>query len=104
MTKKHVVDGNVAVLISPGSGAGWSTWAPSHLEEAFLFDPGLVELVLNKATSIQLRNYAKKRWPDVYLGGADSLEVHWVPEGECFDVDEYDGSEDLVVGERKHRA
>lgn len=104
MTKKHVVDGKVAVLISPGFGAGWSTWAPPGLEEEFLFDPGLVELLLNKATSIQLRSYAEKRWPGAYHGGAGSLEVHWVPEGERFDVDEYDGSEALVVGERKHRA
>lgn len=35
---KHVVYGKVAVLISTGYGAGWSTWASNGEEVAVLFD------------------------------------------------------------------
>lgn len=103
-TKKHVVDGRVAVLISPGFGDGWSTWGPAELKEELLFDPGLVELVLANADVRRLEAYAKERWPEAYLGRIDQLEVCWVPEGEPFDVDEYEGSERLITGEREHRA
>jgi len=103
-TNKYVVDGKVAVLISPGFGAGWSTWGPTELKEELLFDPVLVELVLANADVRRLEAYAEERWPGAYLGGIGQLEVRWVPEGEPFDVDEYDGSECLITGEREHRA
>lgn len=39
-------DGKIAVLISPGYGAGWSTWAPEKDVEALLFDAKIVKAVL----------------------------------------------------------
>lgn len=39
-------DGKVAVLISPGYGAGWSTWASDEDVEFFLFDATMVKAVL----------------------------------------------------------
>lgn len=39
-------DGKVAVLISPGHGAGWSTWAADEDVEFLLFDAKIVKAVL----------------------------------------------------------
>ena len=42
--EKVVRDGKVAVLISPGFGAGWSTWADDEISEFVLFHKDLVEM------------------------------------------------------------
>lgn len=45
---KVVENGLVAVLYSPGFGAGWGTWNyDDELDEALLFHPSLVEMVRN---------------------------------------------------------
>lgn len=85
---------NVAVLISPGFGAGWSTWAHGNADER-LYDPELVRLVLEGARPYQLENYCEKRWPGDYFGGLEQLVVRWIPIGTQFYVHEYDGSESI---------
>ena len=45
--RKVVRDGKVAVLVSPGLGEGWSTWADKGFKEFALFDHCLVELKEN---------------------------------------------------------
>ena len=42
---KLIRDGQVAVLVSPGYGAGWYTW--HHIEE-LVYDPCVVAWVENK--------------------------------------------------------
>ena len=54
MVRKVNDEGRVAVLISPGFGAGWSTWAGEEYAEEVLFDPGLVQLVVNGASREEL--------------------------------------------------
>lgn len=45
---KVIENGLVAVLYSPGYGAGWSTWnLEKELNETLLFHPSLVEMVRN---------------------------------------------------------
>ena len=45
---KVIENGFVAVLYSPGYGAGWSTWNyEDGLNETLLFHPALVEMVRN---------------------------------------------------------
>ena len=93
-------DGDVAVLISPGFGAGWYTWNTEH--EGLLFDKDLVEAVLandrEKAAQI-----AADKYPGCYTGGARDLNVEWVPEGARFEVEEYDGNESLhIIGNRNY--
>lgn len=99
------------VLVSPGFGAGWSTWIGSSREqkEFALFDEALIAAVeagcdlgvpekYNTEPSPDspigdfLRRF-QERFPgeDPYLGGARDLTVE-VVEGQ-FQVDEYDGSE-----------
>lgn len=95
--EKVVRDGKVAVLVSPGFGAGWYTWNKEHTW--MLFEPKVVELVLNKAPSTEIDSYMEKTYGDdyIYTGGTDELIVKWVPEGARFRIHEYDGSESLVL-------
>lgn len=91
--KRYNEEGQVAVLISPGFGAGWSTWAGEHAE-AVLFDSRLVDYVLMHGTE-SLGEYAESLGYDCYMGGARDVEVIWVDEGTRFVIEEYDGSESI---------
>lgn len=93
--KKLVRDGKVAVLYSPGFGAGWSTWAS---DPQMVFDPELAEAVLSGDKDLML-DVARRNFPDAYLGGVDDIEVAWLSEGTAFYIDEYDGSESIRTGD-----
>jgi hypothetical protein len=93
--EKVIRNGEVAVLISKGFGAGWYTWNTEFPQ--LLFHPKLVEMVeQNKSSEINdewiKANLGLK---DVYCGGAYDLTINWLPEGTHFMVDEYDGAETL---------
>ena len=89
---KVIKDGKVAVLVSHGYGAGWSSWA--HDTDC-LFDPDIVQLVLDGASTETILQCAHEKWPDDYWGGVGGLTVHWIPEGTQFRIDEYDGAESI---------
>lgn len=93
--QKVVRDGRVAVLVSPGFGAGWFTWNRKCPE--CLFDPDMVAWVEGGKEGPMPDLEAKYSWEYFYDGGADDLMVVWVPEGTQFRIDEYDGSESLIV-------
>lgn len=96
--EKLVKDGNVAVLISPGYGAGWSTWMYEYPD--CLFDGVLAQMLLDHVDHQEVVEYCEKKYPDSYLGGLDDLEVYWLPVGTHFRVNEYDGAESVeVLGE-----
>lgn len=97
MSNKVIRDGKVAVLYSPGFGAGWSTW--NTLLPELLFDPIIVDFVLNKPENwLQgIEAYCELVYPGAYTGGASDLEVMWIPAGSQFLVEEYDGSESVVL-------
>ena len=84
----------VAVLVSPGFGAGWSTWSYES-SETLLFHKDLVDLVLKGENGSAAR--LAEEMTGSYTGGAESLMVNWVPEGSRFIIHEYDGSETLVL-------
>jgi hypothetical protein len=96
-------------LVSPGFGAGWSTWASSHAKE-LATDAELIRLV---EAGEHLRPDAKRHGDDIpvtdafrarvleitggedpYYGGVFGLEVQEVS-GQ-FRVDEYDGYESIT--------
>ena len=93
-------DGLVAVLVSPGYGAGWSTWADEDQKEALCMDARVVGPFLeedNRAAA----EAALKLFPDVYTGGAENLMAKWLPKGAKFEVEEFGGYESLhVIGSR----
>ncbi len=82
------------VLISPGYGAGWSTWECKELAtDARLIDA--FEHCISKEKMHEL--CADLGYGDVYMGGFDQLRVVDVPVGTIFRVHEYDGYESIEV-------
>lgn len=103
---KVIRDGKVAVLYSPRYGAGWSTWAKGEERELSLFAPSVVEWVENgKVGEVPtdwlppLNNAALETGNKAYFytGGAQDLKIAWVTVGTRFRIDEYDGSESIVL-------
>lgn len=90
---KHIVDGKVAVLVSPGWGAGWSTWL--NCEEA-IFDTTLIKLILDKQWDV-VYEYVEEIYPDSTQDGVQNLTVYWVPLGTQFRICEYDGNEYIEI-------
>lgn len=98
--EKVVRDGCVAVLYSPGYGAGWYSW---HKREALLFHPTVVELVENGQNHLITEELvAEILGSDAYVCilGAKDLRIKWIKEGTVFDIDEYDGYESLLLYSR----
>ena len=96
MKKVHklIDNGKVAVLYSPGFGAGWSTWNQQVPE--ILFDPAIVVFV-EKDQWAELETFVTLKYPGLYKGGIKDLAIAWVPEGTLFKVNESDGSESIEL-------
>lgn len=94
-TKRYDEEGSVAVLISPGFGAGWSTWSHGTETEALLFDSRLVDAVLALMPADEFVKYCESLGYKHYMGGAADLEVVWLEPGTRFRIHEYDGSETI---------
>ena len=93
-SKRYFKNGKVAVIYSPGFGAGWSTWNHGYNEE-LIFDPGLADLITNKRSWDQIEAYVKMKWPHIYAGGLEEAVIEWVTPGTEFQITEYDGSESI---------
>ena len=86
--EKIIRDGKVAVAVSYGFGAGWSTWNDINPMDARfnqLFLDGKVDEVRRICDEENLG----------YAGGASDVKIEWVPVGTEFIITEYDGSESL---------
>jgi len=96
--EKYLRDGHVAVLYSPGFGAGWYSW--HHIEE-LVFDPSIVTW-LEAQDMDKIEAYLTLKYPDEYFGGVDKLTIKWIPQGTQFRISEYDGAESvqLLLNER----
>ena len=95
---KVIRDGMVAVLYSPGFGAGWSTWNTEH--PAMLYDPTVVAWVESgkpKDALARLEATLDEKYPRCYLGGMHDLQIEWLPVNTFFQVTEYDGFEKIEV-------
>lgn len=92
-----IENGKVAVLYSPGFGAGWYSWNEC---EPLLFDPVVVEMVRNKRHD-EIESYITRAYPDtdVFCGEVlyKTLTIAWVPVGEKFQIYEYDGAESVIL-------
>ena len=93
---KLIDNGKVAVLYSPGFGAGWSTWNQEVPE--LIFDPAIVKFVENDQMA-ELNTYVKLKYPGLYTGGMKDLAIAWVPVGSLFKINEYDGGESVELKE-----
>jgi hypothetical protein len=92
--EKVIKDGYVAVVYSPGFGAGWYTWNQEY--PALVFDPTIVKYVEEEDLD-SLRSYMGLKFPEVYVSDYNDLTVKWLPEGTEFRIDEYDGNESVVT-------
>jgi len=95
--EKKIKDGLVAVLYSPDFGAGWYTW---HNIVELLFDPKVVDMVLDKTSSETIELYCRTVYGGHYFGGAEDLVVAWVPSGTEFVIDDYDGNESITFKDK----
>ena len=93
--KKLIRDGKVAVLVSRGFGAGWSTW--NYDEPQMLYDPVIAEMLEQSKSESEIEQYCEEQYPNAYLGGLDGLCVEWLPIGTAFQIHEYDGSESVEI-------
>lgn len=100
--QKLIENDKVAVIFTPGWGAGWSTWG---LPEDAVFDPQLARLVIKrnednwKEVSEEILAYVEKQWPNEFHYGVEDLVVEWLPVGTKFTIEENDGYERLLTEE-----
>jgi hypothetical protein len=94
---KCIRDGKVAILYSPGYGAGWSSDNEDKFKEFLLHDEKLVELVETNQRD-KIEDYVKSVFPgeNFIFHGVYNLEIEWVEKGTQFRIDEYDGYEDII--------
>lgn len=89
--EKVTRDGKIAVLYSPGFGAGWFTWN-TEIPQC-LFDPEIVSMVEKNSSQAEIKKFASEKYPEGYWGGARGLRINWIDEGSSFCIEEYDGNE-----------
>ena len=97
--EKVIRNNKVAVLISPGFGAGWYTW---HGKEELIFHPEIVKLVEeNRHSEITEELLQNLLNTDDYICdlGASELIIEWLPIGISFEINDYDGYESLRTQE-----
>jgi len=94
--EKVIRDGNVAVLVSHGYGAGWYSWNNEY--QQLLFHPKLVEMVEQKRHQEITDEWVNENLGiNIYVGGAIGLKIHWLPIGTAFTIDEFDGAESITT-------
>jgi len=90
---KVIRDGKVAVLYSPGYGAGWYSW---HGIGELLYDPVIVGMIESKKHYNEIIEYCQSIYGDNRcFSGAEDLTIEWIDIGREFRIDEYDGSESI---------
>jgi hypothetical protein len=97
--EKLIRNGLVAVIYSPGFGAGWSTWDHGNYGAELVFDPVLAAYV-DEGKMAEAESYVAMRFPEAYIGGLEDLSILWVPVGTEFRIHEYDGSESIEIKEK----
>lgn len=88
--EKIVRDGMVAVAVSRGFGAGWSTWSDvdpmdARFNQLFLDGKHIDAVRLCEELDIGCAS------------GIEGVEIRWIPVGTRFVIQEYDGSEYLMT-------
>jgi hypothetical protein len=98
MDKFYNDEGKVAVLYSPGHGAGWSTWTHDEsVGKRSVFDPEVVQWVLDGKPENNFSDeyFEEKYGGYFYTGGMIDLEIEWMEPGQKFKITEYDGYETI---------
>lgn len=87
----------LAVLISPGWGAGWSSWNSQDIA----WDKRIVEKWMNeKPDEDTMQTFIESLgYRSPYMGGYEDLKLVWIPRGTLFCIHEYDGNESIETPE-----
>lgn len=101
-TEKVIRDGMVAVLYSPGFGAGWSTWQHEDgIGEFVMFDRKLVEAAERGALHDEVEEMLEELFfgSGIYIStsGWSDVVIAWLPVGTRFEITEYDGAEGIRI-------
>lgn len=83
-----------AVLVSPGYGAGWSTWNQRDLA----YDKRVIEYFLmnhSKAPEDVAAAMERFGYEGVYCGGWHKVRLEWVKKDAVWTMREYDGAEHI---------
>lgn len=104
-------DGKVAVLYSPGFGAGWATWNNDEWIPLLTTHRDIVQAVLDgsnkgvgELAERLIREAVGKTDAYVCVLGAENLKVIWLTKGSQFEIEEYDGAESVhVIGHRRYQ-
>lgn len=100
-------DGQLAVLVSHGYGAGWSTWNDEYGIDLAI-DKRVVKVFFEyktfgkKIKHDELRDWLESiGYHNVYTGGWEDIRIEWVDKGTMFRISEYDGAESLETPQSK---
>ena len=95
--EKVIRDGKVAVVYSPGYGAGWYTWNKDHKE--LIFSPKIVNMIESNRKSEMDEDWIKENLgiENMYASKNANLTIAWLDEGTAFTIDEYDGNESIEI-------
>lgn len=93
------------ILVSPGFGSGWSTWAGNAAFAALTWQP-LIEFIESGGDRQELNEdhpaiagLLELHPHEVYVGGnVFGLRVVDIPAGTRFRINDYDGSESIDYG------
>jgi len=89
MEKLYNGKGQVAVLISKGYGAGWSTWN----DELSPMDKRYAQLILDGKIDKAIKLADKECY---FLDGLKNCKIEWLDEGTKFYVEEHHGDEYII--------
>lgn len=98
-TERYIKDGKVAVLISPGFGAGWSTWNDEEYRDILLFDKRLVKAAMDGVRDCchLVTGVIGIDEKVVFLDGWEDVSIEWLPVSTKFIVEEYNGNESILT-------
>ena len=95
----------IGVLVSPGYGAGFSTWYDGPNPMNLACDRRVIEYWLShqyhkgedirKVEQDAAAFLETLGYHNVYCGGWGQLKLEWVPVGSLFRIEEYDGFESI---------
>lgn len=82
------------VLISPGYGAGWSTWNYTNMA----FDEALIAAFEGGISEAGMKDLCERLgYGNPYTSGFKGLKVVTVPPQTFFRITEYDGNESIEI-------
>lgn len=108
-SKFYTSKDELVILVSPGYGGGWSSWAGRKHSERILMDASIIRFFYDNYVMNANQNWRKepnnvdamKKFlekngiTDIFMGGLYQLKLEFIPKGKIFRIKEYDGYESV---------